>query len=78
MEKHTTLSIQELNKRCDEVFCLGEGDEIYDVFCKDGGTVVRMLEIDSGETLFFDFVPDMSERPEALAYLLGERDSFSD
>lgn len=76
----TTLGIDELNKRCDEVFDLQEDDYIYDVELKsDGQFIVNMSEVDEdGNTLIFDYIPDMSDRPEARDYLLGLRNDFND
>ena len=76
----TTLDIDELNKRCDEVFDLQEDDYIYDVELKsDGQFIVNMSEVDEdGNTLIFDYIPDMSDRPEARDYLLGLRNDFND
>lgn len=78
--KRTKLNQDELNKRSEEVFDLQEGDFIYDVSVDDEGTVyVNMCELDqSGQYVIFDYQPDMTERPEALEYLLGERDDFND
>jgi hypothetical protein len=77
--KKTKLDSKELNKRCEEVFELQEDDYIYDVIVDDDNVVVNMTELDqSGQFVIFDYLPDMSERPEALQYLMGERDTFSD
>lgn len=71
----------EFNKRCDEVFESREGDEYYyveEVF-SDGRVSIAMSELDEdGDRTVFFYEPDMSERPEALAYLLGQRDYFND
>ena len=78
--RNTSLTVDELNKRCEEVFELQVDDFIYDVSVDDKGTVyVNMSEVDEdGNTNIFDYLPDMTERPEALEYLLGERDDFTD
>ena len=70
----------ELNKRCAEVFEMQEGDIVYSICLTDDQLVVEMEEIDvdgcySG---IFDYLPYMDERPEALAYLMGDRDDFND
>lgn len=70
----------ELNKRCSEVFEMQEGDIVYSICLTDDQLVVEMEEIDvdgcySG---IFDYLPYMAERPEALAYLMGDRDDFND
>ena len=75
----TTLNIEELNKRAEEVFELQEGDYIWDVEVIDGQVYVNMEEVtEKGDTVIFDYKPDMSKRPEALDYLLGLRDDFND
>ena len=68
------------HKRADEVFDLRVGDFIYDVFVEDDGTVrIPMQELgDDGDYVDFDYKPDMTERPEALDYLMGKRDDFDD
>lgn len=81
--KRTILTEKELNKRVAEVFDLQEGDYIYDVIVNDDGKVlVNMEEVGTKQENFrivnFDYEPNMSERPEALAYLLGERADFND
>lgn len=76
MGKKTKLNYEELNKRIDEVFFMNEGETCYDLFIEDNGTVRVCLE--DGESNIFDYLPNMSERPEALQYLMGERDTFSD
>ena len=78
--EQSTLSLDELNKRCNEVFDLQEGDYIWGVYVDSHGTVrVNMEEVDGkGETIIFDYLPDMTERPEALDYLMGKRDDFND
>jgi hypothetical protein len=69
------LSFEELNRRADEVFCLEEGDEIISVDGEGDCVRVRMIDKDGLE---FDLMPDMTDRPQALAYLKGERDDFDD
>ena len=78
--KKTKLDSKELNKRCEEVFELREDDYIYDVIVDDDNVVrVNMTELDqSGQFVIFDYLPDMTERSEALDYILGERDDFND
>lgn len=70
------LNFAELNKRADEVFLLDEGDVIISVDGEKDSTKVRMYNEISG--LEWDLMPDMTERPEALAYLKGERGDFHD
>ena len=70
------LNFAELNKRADEVFLLDEGDMVISVDGEKDSTKVRMYNEISG--LEWDLMPDMTERPEALAYLKGEREDFND
>ena len=78
--EQSDLDQEELNKRADEVFSLRPGDYIYDVFVEDDGSVrVSMREVGwDGDYVDFDYEPDMTERPEALDYLMGKRDDFND
>ena len=66
----------ELQKRADKVFCLDEGDLVISVDGEKDSTRIRMYNEISG--LEWDLLPDMTERPEALAYLKGERGDFND
>lgn len=73
------LNQQELNHRAAEVFELQEDDYIYSIEQIGDRVYVNMSEVDEkGNTVIFDYIPDMTERPEALAYLMGERDNFDD
>ncbi len=76
----TVLNLDELNKRAEEVFDLQVDDYIWDVSVTDDNKVlVNMEEVDeNGRIMIFDYEPDMTERPEALDYLLGRRDDFND
>ena len=77
----SNLSQEELNKRAEEVFDLSIGDYIYDVIVEDDGSFripMRELSDVDGDYLDFDYLPDMTERPEALDYLMGKRDNFND
>lgn len=77
--KKSNLAQKELNKRAEEVFELQEGDYIYLIEQIGDKVYVNMQEIDEkGNIIVFDYEPDMTERPEALAYLMGERDDFND
>lgn len=70
------IDFVELQKRADEVFCLDEGDLVISVDGEKDSTRIRMYNEISG--LEWDLLPDMTERPEALAYLKGERGDFND
>ena len=70
------IDFVELQKRADKVFCLDEGDLVISVDGEKDSTRIRMCNEISG--LEWDLLPDMTERPEALAYLKGERGDFND
>ena len=70
------INFVELQKRADEVFCLDEGDLVISVDGEKDSTRIRMYNEISG--LEWDLLPDMTERPNALLYLLGKVDSFDD
>lgn len=71
----TALSFEELNRRANEVFFFDEGDEIVSVEGKGDYVIIKMQNKDG---FVFDYLPDMTGRPQALAYLKGERDDFDD
>ena len=70
------INFVELQKRANEVFLLDEGDLVISVDGEKDSTRIRMYNEISG--LEWDLLPDMTERPEALAYLKGERGDFND
>ena len=70
------INFAELQKRADEVFLLDEGDLVISVDGEKDSTRIRMYNEISG--LEWDLLPDMTERPEALAYLRGNRGDFND
>ena len=70
------INFAELQKRADEVFCLDEGDLVISVDGEKDSTRIRIYNEISG--LEWDLLPDMTERPNALLYLLGQVDSFDD
>lgn len=78
--EQSILDQEELNKRADEVFILERDEFIYDIYIEDNGTVrVHLRELgDDGDYVEGDYLPDMSDRPEALDYLMGKRDDFND
>ena len=73
-------NLDELNKRSSEVFELQQDDYIWGIsIAKDGTVLVNMEEVtQDGDTVIFDYKPDMTDRPEALDYLMGKRDDFND
>lgn len=70
------MTFEELQKRANEVFLLDEGDQVISVSGTKEATRVRMYNENEG--LEWDLMPDMTERPEALDYLLGNREDFND
>ena len=79
VEKHTILDSAELNKRANEVFILERDEIIYDVIVEGDNVKIPMSEVaDDGERVEGNYLPDMSDRPEALDYLMGKRDDFND
>ena len=70
------INFAELQKRADEVFCLDEGDLVILVDGENDSTRIRMYNEIS--ELEWDLLPDMTERPNALLYLKGERGDFND
>ena len=70
------INFAELQKRADEVFLLDEGDLVISVKGEKDSTRIRMYNEISG--LEWDYLPDMTERPESLEYLMGKRDDFND
>ena len=57
-------------------YLIDEGDLIISVDGEGNNTRVRMFNEITG--LEWDLMPDMTERPQALAYLKGERNDFND
>ena len=70
------INFVEVQKRANEVFLLDEGDLVISIKGEKDSTRIKMYNEISG--LEWDFMPDMTERPEALAYLKGERGDFND
>lgn len=73
--KKTKLKFKAMNKRANEVFDLKNNETVWDIYIDDLGNV--RVTLDDGETEW-DYIPDMSNRPQALAYLMGERNTFND
>ncbi len=80
MQATKLADTNEINRRCSEVFDMQEDDFVWGIYLDDGQLLVEMEEInEEGESSgIFNYEPDMTERPEALAYLMGERDDFND
>ena len=85
-DNQSTLKGDEFDKRCHEVFI--DDDETEVIYCGiidhgDGRATVYGSETSGPEdsdcySLSADYTADMTGRPHALAYLLGERDDFDD
>ena len=72
---------EEFNRRCGEVFDLNEGEECYSIcrhYTKQGEVDKIVIAMRDKDFIYFTYEPDMSERPQALAYLFGERSDFND
>ena len=81
MKSTRITDTNEINRRCDQVFNMNASDFVWGVYLtSDGQLLVEMEEInEEGESSgIFNYEPDMTERPEALAYLMGERNDFND
>lgn len=81
--KYGKLLFKDFAKRCEEVFETKEGEEYCDIRVEDDGKVrIGVVEVSPKEKgsnwIYFEYEPDMTERPQALAYLMGERDDFND
>ena len=77
------LSYDEFDKRCREVFDIYADEECYYITVDDDNNVtISMGGIGDKSEQFrwvhFDYEPDMTDSPQALAYLLGETDEFDD
>lgn len=73
--------VNEMNERCNQVFEMQEDDFVWGIYLtSDGQLKVEMEEVDEdgNNSGIFYYEPDMTERPEALSYLMGERDDFND
>ena len=80
MQATKITDINEINQRCNQVFEMREDDFVWGIYLDNGQLKVEMEEVDengNGSGIFY-YEPDMTERPEALAYLMGERDDFND
>ncbi len=83
VKETSSLSHEELNKRANEVFVLDRGEECWAASIdEEGFFYITMTEKDAffcgDQSVAFNYEPDMSERPQALDYLMGKRDDFND
>lgn len=80
MKSTRITDTNEINRRCSEVFDMQEDDFVWGIYLDNGQLLIEMEEInEEGESSgIFNYEPNMEERPEALAYLMGERDDFND
>lgn len=76
------MTQQEFQRRCEEVFEIYEGEECYGIEVDNDEVLVHMGDVGTKQEgfrwVYYDYKPDMSERPQALDYLLGRRDDFND
>lgn len=75
--KRSILNFEEMNKRCNEVFMMNDGDSVYGIFEDKYGQLRVCLENVVDEAVW-DYLPDMTERPQSKDYLMGRRDDFND
>ena len=69
----------ELNKRYQEVFMANEHDIVYGISLNgDGQLEIDLDEYENGDRIWALYRPNMEERPQALAYLMGDRNGFND
>jgi hypothetical protein len=80
MKSTRITDTDEINRRCSEVFDMQEDDFVWGIYLDNDQLLIEMEEInEEGESSgIFNYEPNMEERPEALAYLMGERDDFND
>jgi len=76
------MTQKEFNRRCYEVFEPLDGDSYQFMEMNGEQPIIHFLgKVYVGEEFSimpFAYEPDMSDRPQALAYLKGERDDFND
>lgn len=68
--------MKDLDERCREVFILTDTEEVCDADCVDGN--LRLFMCDNADDTCWIYLPDMTERPEAMEYVLGNRNDFND
>lgn len=64
-----------MNRRAREVFDLEDNEMVSDIYV-DNNQVVHVKIVSENEDC--DYMPAMEDRPQALDYLLGNRDDFND
>lgn len=58
------------------VFDIEDGEEVIDIReTEDGGLALTLMDEDG---VVWDYLPDMANRPQAKAYLLGKAKDFND
>ena len=81
MRLASNLPLEELRIRAGKVFILQENKQVWDVI---HDTTLNKTQIiieetySNGNSIIFKYEPNMQQRPEALAYLLGKRKDFND
>lgn len=73
----TKLNHEELNERVWEVFLMEAGETCNGVEVVSKTKKVKLYIEDATGTLFA-YEPNMDQRPEALAYIMGYRNDFND
>lgn len=72
----------EFNRRCHEVFIDDENETVYySIEMDEDGTIKILMDETLGDEHYIYthyYIPDMDDRPQALEYLFGFRNSFKD
>ena len=65
-----------LQERAEQVFDLDDDEFVVSV--EGENDCVRMRMFNENTCMEWYYLPDMTDRPQALAFLKGERDDFND
>jgi len=63
-------------ERTYDVFDFSDDEKILDVNYVDNELRIQIQDINDYDIWFY--IPEMEQRPQALAYVLGEREDFND
>lgn len=75
------LDHKEFDKRCHEVFISERGEEYFGIELIENESSGRQrvsITMTEEDGIIFCYEPNMEERPQALAYIMGERNDFND
>lgn len=65
-----------VDEKCREVFDIGPTEEVCDYEYEGGQLILYMCDNKDGTCWRYE--PDMTDRPQALDYILGKRNDFND